>query len=443
MENYYNQILNLVNQINVKSTYDKHSLLQKNKSENISEDIYYFYFAFNDYYLSKENGIFIKDIQRPSKWNILNDIEIKSLISKLEVAKSFKNPVGYTEPGYLLQWKPEEGKSFWKVAIDLIDIETNENAKKTHIINLLNMADNFDPNFATDLNLDFNNYIKSLKGGNKFNLFEMKTIKTFESWDFEYQDDIVNLWLEDNNFYEDMGRWNTDSTFSVMIPDYLINSEGKLKVMFGKVKGNFEIDGGSLASLEGCPSEVGGDFEIVNTKITNLQYLPLKIDGGLKISRNMLTSLKGLEDSNIGTYVNVSENKLISLEGCPFKINGSFNCRRNKLETLDGGPIEIKGGFDCSENKLTTLYDAPRKVGGEIRLENAGQIPETEIAFYTEVKNYNNYYDDLLKWIITNNRIETDLDVIDWPESFLNNNGNIIRSTKGINKFNLGLIKDD
>jgi hypothetical protein len=290
---------------------------------------------------------------------------------------------------------------------------------------------------AKDLTEEEKNHIRSLSGVNKYNMFELKT---FEVFDFDNdRDDVVDLWLEDNNFYEEDGKWNSDSMFTITVPDYLINDNGYLKISFGKIGGDFEIDGGRLVSLKGCPEEVGGNFEIINNLIENLRNLPYKIGGGVYLVNNRIKSLKGLDNSMIGTYINVSRNQLKDLEGCPDKINGTLKVNDNELTSLKGGPFEISGSFYCNNNDLKTLYGAPRKVKGEIELKNAGPIPETEMQFYEEVKQYNNYYEDLLKWIVSNDRLEKDLDEIDWPEGFLHDKGNIIRSIKGINKYNLGL----
>ena len=159
--------------------------------------------------------------------------------------------------------------------------------------------------------------------------------------------------------------------------------------------------------------------------------------------KNKLKTLEGLSNSNIGTYINVSYNLLTDLKGCPYTINGSFKCKNNEITSLEGGPVEIKGNFDCTNNKLSTLYNAPKKVSGSIFLDNAGSVPETEVDFYLKHKQYDNYYKELLDWILNNDETEADLDDIDWPEGFLKSNGNIIRSIKGINKYNLGLEIND
>ena len=60
-----------------------------------------------------------------------------------------------------------------------------------------------------------------------------------------------------------------------------------------------------------------------------------------------------------GGNVNIVENKLLSLEGCPEQITGYFNCSYNKLKSLMGGPKIINGDFACTHNGLTSLVGGP------------------------------------------------------------------------------------
>jgi len=443
------EILDLVDRVNVESTDPERNHLIEKGNDSDKYNQFQFRFLGSKYLVNKE-GIYklnkssVKN--RPIK---VEAFEVGELMDKLEVATTFTKPLGVTEAIYLKDvYDPSSNSSFWRQVLDhnKASIEKAKDKEKDAIekgerMNLANMANNFDESIAHDLTEDEKNYIKSLAGVNKYNMFELKT---FETFDFDKdKDSVVDIWLEDNNFYKDMGKWSNDSTFSVIVPDYLIDKNGYLKVDFGKVGGNFEIDGGRLVSLKGTPDKVGGDFEIINNYIESLRFLPNEIKGGLYLYNNKLKSLYGLQDSNIGTYINVSKNDLTTLEGCPAFINGSFKCKNNNLTSLEGGPIEIKGSIDFSNNKLTTLNGAPKKVSGDVKMENIGSVPETEVLFYKEIKSYDHYYSDLLDWIINNDRLERDLDDIDWPENFLKSKGNIIRSVKGINKYNLGLELND
>lgn len=449
------EIKDLLESIHVGTTYDKNYLIRIENEPNSNSNLYRFYFAHNEYYLYKDwvsiyyvternDGEKIKDSKEMSRQDVDN------LITKLKIVKTFKNPVGATEPQFIKMYDPSTGKSFWRYVLDYMKTEEEngpekdiEDIKLANHYNLKNMANNFDPSVAPDLSEEEKNYIKSLAGIDKFNMFELKT---FETFDFEEnKDDAIQLWLESNNFYQEAGGlWSTDSMFTITVPDFLVSNEGKLKIKFGKIGGNFELNDLELQTLEGSPYHVIGDFECIKTKIRNLNHLPNDIEGGLFLSYNSLTQIEDLKNSNIKGYINVSHNKLTSLDGCPYTVNGSFKCNSNELVNLDGCPGEVKGMFDCSNNMLTSLYGAPRMIKGELKMKDIGSVPETEEEFYKKFKGYENYYEDLLHWIINNDRIEKDLDSIHWSEEFLKSKGNIIRSINGMNKFNLGLnLKSD
>ena len=53
---------------------------------------------------------------------------------------------------------------------------------------------------------------------------------------------------------------------------------------------------------------------------------------------------------------------ITSLEGCPKKLYGRFDCSRNKLKNLIGGPEILEGEYNCADNKITSAEGAPEKV---------------------------------------------------------------------------------
>lgn len=61
--------------------------------------------------------------------------------------------------------------------------------------------------------------------------------------------------------------------------------------------------------------------------------------------------------------IDVSGNKLTSIDWAPKIIRESFHCWDNELETLEGGPTEAVGAYDVDGNRLTSLKGAPQKVG--------------------------------------------------------------------------------
>lgn len=100
---------------------------------------------------------------------------------------------------------------------------------------------------------------------------------------------------------------NPDSTYSselsVTVPAALV-SNGKIKIKFKYVGGNFNCYGLGLTSLEGCPETVGGWFDCYDNKLTNLKGAP----------------------NYVGSHFSCAYNQLISLEGAPETVEGDFYC---------------------------------------------------------------------------------------------------------------------
>jgi len=58
--------------------------------------------------------------------------------------------------------------------------------------------------------------------------------------------------------------------------------------------------------------------------------------------------------------LSVSNNILISLEGCPEKVAGNFTCVKCGLTSLEGGPKIVMGKYNCSSNNLKSLKGIAR-----------------------------------------------------------------------------------
>jgi hypothetical protein len=134
-------------------------------------------------------------------------------------------------------------------------------------------------------------------------------------------------------------------------------------------------------------------------------------------------------------------NELISLEGCPIEVSESFYVQKNQLTSLldKAGksvcPLSIGLYFDCSYNKLTSLEGCPISVGMELHCDNNLVDLSIERDFIKAGACFaqKTYWPDLLKYMIDQ---KIDLDkVFGWPKDFLNDN--VIKSSKGIIKFNL------
>ena len=90
----------------------------------------------------------------------------------------------------------------------------------------------------------------------------------------------------------------------------------------------------------------------------------------------------GLVDVDLGTYMrrkttnsrlpvrfgtiygefSIASMGLVSLEGCPGIVNGSFDCSHNQLTSLKHAPEDVVD-FDCSHNQLTSLAGCPTTPG--------------------------------------------------------------------------------
>lgn len=133
------------------------------------------------------------------------------------------------------------------------------------------------------------------------------------------------------------------------ILDYEINDDGtidvyddvdldgmdliKIPVKFNRVNGNFIISNNYIVSLEGCPKYVRGRFDCQNNKLDK------NLVGG---------------PTSVGKDYNCYSNMLTSLEGSPNRVT-SFRCCRNKLTSLEGGPKEVDFTYSCFNNQLTSL----------------------------------------------------------------------------------------
>ena len=160
----------------------------------------------------------------------------------------------------------------------------------------------------------------------------LKAYRIFES------DGSLTPLMEEFLNYNTLGSWRINS-------EGLVDVEGnfrcltKIKEMsnlggikFGTISGDFTIRGMGFTSLEGCPQKVGGTFDC-------------------------------------------SHNKLTSLIGSPQKVKGNFICINNQIERLDGCPQEVGGTFDCSRNyEVKSLIGGPVKVGSGYSAANCGLV---------------------------------------------------------------------
>lgn len=100
---------------------------------------------------------------------------------------------------------------------------------------------------------------------------------------------------------------------------------------------NHEID--SFHILKDNSVDVNGDVRLAD-KLSNLLKLPLKFN---------------IVNGNF----DISDNELISLEGCPTKVTGNFHCFKNEISSLKGSPKEVGGSFIVLKNNISSLKYSP------------------------------------------------------------------------------------
>lgn len=124
-------------------------------------------------------------------------------------------------------------------------------------------------------------------------------------------DENTRRFIEENNLVWNPKTMSYDCDGDVRVSEDIV-IDGKLKIKFGKVGGDFNCGYNELVTLEGAPKEVCGHFHC------------------------------GI-------------NKLTSLEGAPQEVGEDFSCSYNKLTSLEGVPNVIGRDFYCSGNNLVTV----------------------------------------------------------------------------------------
>ena len=162
-----------------------------------------------------------------------------------------------------------------------------------------------------------------------------------------YVDEKARRFIEENNLVWNPKTMRYDYDGDVEVSDDIVTN-GKLKIRFGNVDGNFYCYDNKLTTLEGTPKKVGGYFGCSNNQLTTLEGAPQKVGGDFYCYNNKLTTL----------------------EGAPKEVDGDFSCGYNVLTSLEGAPQEVGGNFYCSFNNLTSLEGAPQKVGGDFDCSN-------------------------------------------------------------------------
>lgn len=129
----------------------------------------------------------------------------------------------------------------------------------------------------------------------------------------------IEAWLQEQK----IRNYTINKNLEISVEgDVELNQTGMefIPIQFSKVSGYFYCAGLALATLKGCPREVGLTFDC-------------------------------------------SGNRLRNLEGCPTVVGGDFECARNYINTLKNVDIKVGGSFIATDNFIVDLKDLQIYVG--------------------------------------------------------------------------------
>jgi len=79
--------------------------------------------------------------------------------------------------------------------------------------------------------------------------------------------------------------------------------------------------------------------------------LSISVNANVDLSfMNIIEFPSYIKFDKVSGYFDCSENKLISLRGCPREVIGNFYCYNNKIDSLNYCPEEVTGKFFCQGN---------------------------------------------------------------------------------------------
>lgn len=165
-------------------------------------------------------------------------------------------------------------------------------------------------------------------------------------------------------------NYNINKDLTVDVYDNVNISKKQLKyipIQFRTITNDFYCNNNRLISLEGCPSKVDGDFRCNNNQLTSLEFGPYDVEENYECEYNQLTSLKGCPDLIKGDF-RCNDNIINTLEYCPIIINRTFFLGNNKLKNLEGCCPKIGYGLCLENNCLESLKGCPDVPDGTLIL---------------------------------------------------------------------------
>jgi Leucine-rich repeat (LRR) protein len=269
-------------------------------------------------------------------------------------------------------------------------------------------------------------------------------------------DEIIRskgLKLSHVNYKNGEMYFNAPNGIDVVINNKLVE-DGKLRIKFNHVSGDFKAMYLDLTSMEGFPKIIDRNCYLSNNQITSLVGGPKTIGKHFVFQNNPITNLEGFPES-VARYIDLGGCMLTSIEGLPTKVHDDLHLERNNITNLIGAPDSIDGAFVLTDNKeLTSLEGFPGIVIGNVHLVGCDNLKslygitnrvhkvkppkhlQVEADFINEyemaVLHDKNYWKELLEYVLKNSK---DIDGVNWPEGMINDD--IRRSAKSLNKFKI------
>lgn len=146
--------------------------------------------------------------------------------------------------------------------------------------------------------------------------------------------------------------------------------------------GNVDIKIDNLEDLKGLPETINGNLLIKGSKSAILKNMPKTVKGSLAVYDGGLESLEGFPE--VGLSINVSGNKLKTLEGLQDRVNGSLDVSNNDLKNFKGAPKYVKGNFIFKNMDFESLYGFPKQIGA-FELFRNGSLKRDEVLEVSDV----------------------------------------------------------
>lgn len=166
----------------------------------------------------------------------------------------------------------------------------------------------------------------------------------------------------------DDGMVHVEGDFIVPI---LLLLDGRLRIGFGSVSGDFIMDGMGdlLTSLEGSPKKVEGAFDCSGSAIKDLRHAPSDAMWFSCSDCYNLTSLEG-SPKTVFNFDCHGCDELKSLEGGPDEADTYCCSFCSSLTSLEGMPAMLNSTLDADHNdRLASLKGISRTIGERLLLD--------------------------------------------------------------------------